>query len=105
MHQSHNLKVVSSILTGGTASHFWVFFGGFFPCLVVMITTVPIFNPLVLPDLPLPSHLPTRLETAIYSGTPLHDVNEINKLLNSQQDPVVVQQMASVLCEVDTGFL
>jgi len=41
----------------------------------------------------------------MFSGTPLHDMNEISKLLNNQQDPVVVQQMASVLCEVDTGFL
>ncbi|XP_065906128.1 nipped-B-like protein [Dysidea avara] len=71
--------------------------------LTSLVGTKPLND--LLPDLPLPSHLPTRLETAIYSGTPLHDVNEINKLLNSQQDPVVVQQMASVLCEVDTGFL
>lgn len=59
----------------------------------------------VLPDLPLPSHLPTKLETAIYSGTPLHDAGEISKFLNYEHDPVVFQQIASALSEVDTGFL
>lgn len=63
------------------------------------------FLPTVLPDLPLPSHLPTKLEKAIYSGTPLHDTGEINKFLNHEHDPLVVQQIASVLSEVDTGFL
>ena len=59
----------------------------------------------VLPDVPLPSHLPTKLETAIYSGTPLHNVEEISEFLNYEHDPAVVQQIASVLTEVDTGFL
>lgn len=64
-----------------------------------------IFLLIVLPDLPLPSHLPTKLETAIYAGTPLHDIGEINKLLNHEQDPLVIQQITSALSEVDTGFL
>ena len=61
--------------------------------------------PTVLPDLPLPSHLPTKLETNIYNGTPLHDTGEISKFLNYDHDSAVVQQIASALAEVDTGFL
>ena len=61
--------------------------------------------PTVLPDLPLPSHLPTKLETTIYNGTPLHDTGEISKFLNYDHDSAVVQQIASALAEVDTGFL
>ena len=59
----------------------------------------------MLPDLPLPSHLPTKLETAIHTGTPIHDIGEVNKLLNHEQDPLVIQQIVSALSGVDTGFL
>ena len=56
----------------------------------------------VLPDLPLPSHLPTSLESSILYPTPLRD--DTKKILNTAST-AVSQRIAAALGKVNLDFL
>lgn len=62
---------------------------------------LPPFQP-VLPDLPLPSHLPTSLESSILYPSPLRD--DTKKILNTASTPVS-QRIAAALSKVNLDFL
>lgn len=74
----------------------------FINILFLLLLIFVIFCFPVLPDLPLPTYLPTPLEATVLGQGELR--NESRRLLNST-DPQLYSQITKALSTVDTSFL